>query len=75
MNNKRRAELAKAIPFLEKAKDILEEVRNEEEDAFYSLPESLQNSERGNNMETIFQELENACMSLQDIVDTIQEFI
>ena len=45
MNKQRRKYLAEAVSKLEEAMSIVEDVRGEEEDAFYNLPESLQESE------------------------------
>lgn len=60
MNKARRKRLAEAAELLEQAKDILEEVKDEEQEAHDNLPESLQNSERGEEMESYIAAIEEA---------------
>lgn len=50
MNNIRRKKLEKALSMIGSAKDILDEVRDEEQEAFDNLPESFQYSEREEQM-------------------------
>lgn len=47
MNKVRRKRLAEALDLISQAKDILEEVKDEEQDAFDNLPENFQYGERG----------------------------
>lgn len=47
MNNKRRKELKEIIELIDQARLRLEAVADEEEEAYYNLPDSLQESERG----------------------------
>lgn len=74
MNKLRRKQIAEAIILIEKAMDILEKVKDDEQEAFDNLPESLQGSERGETMEEYIYTLEtfldelDTC-ELQDIVD------
>ena len=44
MNKARRKEIQKAI---EKIEDLVQQIRDDEEDAFNSMPEGLQESENG----------------------------
>lgn len=60
MNKARRKRLAEAAELLEQAKDILEEVKDKEQEAHDNLPESLQNSERGEEMESYIAAIEEA---------------
>lgn len=59
MNKARRKEIARAIELIEEAREILENVRDEEQDAFDNLPESLQSSERGEAMEEYISTLDD----------------
>ena len=68
MNDARRKELDKATTLLWDAQQIINEVQEEEQDAFDNLPEGLQQSEKGETLE------ENAD-ELQEISDTIEEMI
>lgn len=47
MNKQRRKKLAEASSLIAQAQSIIEEVKDEEEEARYNLPESLQDSEKG----------------------------
>lgn len=74
MNKARRKEIARAIELMEQAREILEAVMEEEQEAFDNLPENLQSSERGEAMEEYISTLEDSIDALdtdelQDIVD------
>lgn len=74
MNKVRRKEIARAIALMDQAREILESVKDEEQEAFDNMPESIQNSERGEAMEDYIYTLEDALSNLetdalQDIVD------
>lgn len=47
MNKQRRKRLTEAMELLQEAQQIIEEVKDEEQEAFDNLPEGLQCSERG----------------------------
>jgi hypothetical protein len=51
MNKARRAELSEILALIEEARERLEAVRDEEQEAFDNMPESLQYSARGEIME------------------------
>lgn len=61
MNKARRKELEKALDLIERGKDMLEDIEAEEQEAFDNMPESLQESERGEHM--------------QEIIDALEEYI
>lgn len=74
MNKVRRKKIGEAIDLIEQAREILESVMDEEQDAFDNLPEGLQSSERGETMEeyigTIAECMDNLDTDLlQEIVD------
>ena len=73
MNKARRKEIARAIELMEQAREILESVRDEEQEAFDNMPESLQGSERGEAMEEYIYTLEEAVENLD--TDALQEII
>ena len=58
MNNDRRKEINKAIGLLQEALSILETARDEEGYTFENMPENLQNSERGQQTEEAYNQLE-----------------
>ena len=74
MNNARRKDLSIAHRLLEIAREIVEDAKNEEEEAHDNLPEAMQfNSERSddmqdamNMMDTAIGEIESAEQSLVD---------
>ena len=74
MNKFRRKELAKVVSLMEQARDLLEMVRDDEQDAFDNMPESFQGSERGETMEEYINIMDEILEYLdtevlQDIVD------
>lgn len=74
MNKLRRKQIAAAIELIERAYEILYQVREDEQEAFDNLPEGLQCSERGEAMEEIIDNLEEYLDAL-DIVDELQEIV
>jgi hypothetical protein len=66
MNAQRRKALAKVIGMLSDARNLLEEIQQEEQEAFDGMPENLQSSERG-------EKLEDNAMVMDDIVCSIEE--
>lgn len=87
MNKARRKDLARIVAKLELLDTVredlmadLESIRDEEQEALDNLPESLQESERGeqmqeyiDTMEEILDDLEQ--LDIEDMVDRIQEVI
>lgn len=71
MNKERRDRLSDVIASLEEAKDLLEDVKNDEHDAFDNMPVGLQCSERGSKMEDYIELMEDA----GDQIDNVCEFI
>lgn len=71
MNKERRDRLSDVIASLEEAKDFLEDVKNDEQDAFDNMPVGLQCSERGSKMEDYIELMEDA----GDQIDNVCEFI
>lgn len=71
MNKERRDRLSDVIASLEEAKDLLDDVKNDEQDAFDNMPVGLQCSERGSKMEEYIELMEDA----GDQIDNVCEFI
>lgn len=67
MNNKRRKELKEIIELIDEARLRLEIVTDEEEEAYYNLPESLQESERGERMS-------EAIDLMRDTIDNLKTY-
>lgn len=66
MNKERRKKIKAAISLVEQARKILETVIEEEQSAFDNLPENIQYSERGEQMEEYISTLE----AFIDSIDT-----
>lgn len=75
MNNTRRKELKKAIELLEEAINIIETVSDEEQEAFDNLPESIQQSERGEIMEDYIYSMDIVRDQLTSVVGEIDDIV
>jgi ABC-type transporter Mla subunit MlaD len=80
MNNARRKAITEAmdkaltvIGTLEESKRDLESLHDEEQDAFDNMPESLQQSERGQASETAISELDEVITKLGEAIDAIND--
>lgn len=71
MNKQRRKEIAKALDTLADALAILQQVKEDEETAFESLPESLQASEKGELMETAISNLDEGISVIEDAIESL----
>lgn len=71
MNAKRRKELEKVIELIEDAKNKLEALKDEEQEAFDNMPESLQYSEKGERMEEIISNLDDSLSDLESTIENI----
>ncbi|KAK9680648.1 hypothetical protein QE152_g38908 [Popillia japonica] len=56
--NERRKRLKEAIELIERATAVVEEIKDEEQEALENLPENLQESERADNMQECIDLLE-----------------
>lgn len=73
MNNARRIELCKAKKLIGEARDIIEDVMNDEEMAFDNLPEGLQQTMRGETMEENVDILSEMLDNIDDVIDKFDE--
>lgn len=73
MNAKRRKEVEAIMSGLEELIERIECVQSEEEEAYDNMPEGLQESERGEQMQEYISNLEDAASSVQDAVDYLNE--
>lgn len=71
MNNVRRKRLAEAIDLINQAKGILEEVKDEEQEAYDNLPESFQYGERGEQMQEYIDSMDEAYENLEEVEYTL----
>lgn len=75
MNKQRRKWLQDIIDALENQKQEIESLTMEEQEAFDNMPESLQDSERGQTMYENIDNLESATSDLEDVIMNLQEII
>ena len=73
MNKARRKQIAAAIGILETVKETIEDIRGAEEDAYDNLPESIQESDKGEEMQEYVEALEDACDSLDEALDRLSD--
>lgn len=73
MNAKRRKELERLIDEMDGLIAGLEELRDQEQEAFDNLPESLQCSEKGEKMEEVINYLDDAISGLEDTIENIKQ--
>lgn len=67
MNKERRATLTKAAALMNEARVLIEQARDEEQDFFDNMPESLQGGDKGQRAEEVID-------SLTTIVDQLDEY-
>lgn len=75
MNNKRRKTIGLVINSLENLSADLEDVAQEESDAYENMPESLQQSDRGSIIEDNIYNLEDCISQINDVIDTLSSMI
>ena len=66
MNKARRKELSRILELIDTARVALEQVLEDEQAAFDNMPESLQDSERGEIMSDGISAMEDLLYSLED---------
>ena len=74
MNKQRLKELYKIKTELERLQGELESLSEEEQDAFDNLPESIQNADRGSEMEQNIEYINEAAETLGQAIDSIEYF-
>lgn len=72
MNNIRRKKLAKLYEELETLKSLLEEVAEEEQEAFDNIPENLQYTGRYEKAEEAVDNLDTAVSALEEALESIE---
>ena len=73
MNAARRKSLTEVTNLLQQAKDLLETVMDEERDALYNMPDSLRESDRGEEMEAGLDSMEEALNEIDSAMDQIEQ--
>ena len=73
MNKQRRKLIDKAITKLEEIQTELESVKDDEEEAYDNLPESLQFGDRGEAMSEALDNLESAISGIEEAADYLRD--
>lgn len=73
MNKKRRKEIEKLKGSLSEVKNKLHNLLDEEQEAFDNMPESIQESERGELMQETIEYMEAALCSLEEAEESLTE--
>lgn len=74
MNKQRRQDLLDVSQLLGEASDRLNEIRDEEQEAFDNMPEGLQCSSRGEAMQEAIDMMDEWNSEIEDIKGKIEEF-
>ena len=73
MNATRRKSLVEVTDLLQRAKDLLETVVDDERDALDNMPDSLRDSDRGQDMEAGLDSMDGAVSEIESAIDQIME--
>jgi hypothetical protein len=73
MNDSRRKRLEAASQLISQAISSIEEVREEEQEAFDNLPENMQEGEKGEAIETAINTLDDALSALTEALSGIDD--
>lgn len=73
MNKERRNKIQKYVGLITEIKDGIEEIKEDEEMAFDNLPENLQGSFRGEEMEEAIDHLEEAIDNIDNAIMELEE--
>lgn len=73
MNKMRRRTIKSLVEQMEAIKSEFENLFDEEQDAYYNMPESLQYSERGETMSEGIEVLSDTYDTIGDIIDTLYD--
>lgn len=69
MDKERRERISEAVGLIHQAREILEEVLDEEQKCYESLPEGVQNGEKGEQMQENMEIIEDVLGCLEDVDD------
>lgn len=73
MNKARRISITKIADSLQALKSDVESIQSEEQDAYDNLPESLQDSERGDRMQEAIDNLDDALTLIDEAVTSLMQ--
>lgn len=73
MNKLRRQELAEVLDTLDEAIGQIEDVRDEEQEAYDNLPENFQESSRGQDIQEAIDSMDSIIRSIEDVKSMITD--
>lgn len=73
MNDKRRKSLDEAINFLDNAKSLIEQIKEEEEETLENLPDNMKEGDKGSAMQEAIDNLDTALGSIEDASSAVDE--
>lgn len=73
MNNDKRKRIDQATALIEEARSIIEEIAQEESEAYENMPENLQYSDRGELIQEAINNLEYADSSFDELLGYLEE--
>lgn len=73
MNKDRRNRLQEVKESLDDVISQIEEIRDEEQEALDNMPDSFQQAERGDRMQTAIDTMDEAISAIGDVQQTIDE--
>jgi hypothetical protein len=72
VNKDRRAELDKAIGLLHDASEMIESCKDDEQEYYDNIPESMQSGDKGSTAESAIDSLDNAICSIEEAINEIE---
>ena len=71
MNNRQRKKIDTMLSKLEKIQGEINDMSAEEQEKYDNLPESIQDSDRGSDMENSIEYLDEAANLIDDVIDNL----
>ncbi len=72
MNKQRRQELCDVLDYLDEAIDRLEEIKDDEQEAFDNLSDGLQNSRTGDSMQMAIDQMTEIGNDIEVVKDKVE---
>lgn len=73
MNKQKRKRLGEAFDLISQAEEILEEVKEEEEDSYENLPDGFRYGEKGEEMQSYIEMMDEAIEYVQNANSVIEQ--
>ena len=73
MNKQRRKAIQQALEQIADLKTSVEEINTDEQDSFDNLPESFQDSEKGETIQEAIDFLEAATGAFDEVIDSLEQ--